>query len=73
VAVRREMKEVELRRHAAHESDALTAEGVEAVLEIGCRLQGAYHLGVSTGAARSPDAGVFCGGAWPEPARGSNC
>jgi broad specificity phosphatase PhoE len=47
------MKEVELRRHTANDGDVLTPEGVEAALAIGRRLQGGYHVGVSSGAQRA--------------------
>jgi broad specificity phosphatase PhoE len=46
-------REVELRRHTDAEGDVLTAEGVAAALEIGARLQGGYHVAVSTGAQRA--------------------
>ena len=46
-------REIELRRHTDNEGDVLTAEGVEAALEIGARLRGGYHLAVSTGAQRA--------------------
>ena len=46
-------KEIELRRHTDAEDDVLTAEGVDAALEIGARLRGGYHLAVSTGAQRA--------------------
>lgn len=46
-------KEVELRRHTDADGDVLTAEGVAAALEIGGRLQGGYHVAVSTGAQRA--------------------
>jgi phosphohistidine phosphatase SixA len=46
-------KEIELRRHTDNEDDVLTVEGVEAALEIGARLQGGYHVAVSTGAQRA--------------------
>ena len=46
-------KEIELRRHTDAEDDVLTADGVAAALEIGARLQGGYHLAVSTGAQRA--------------------
>jgi hypothetical protein len=47
------VKEIELRRHTDADEDILTAEGVTAALEIGARLQGGYHLAVSTGAQRA--------------------
>jgi broad specificity phosphatase PhoE len=47
------MKEVELRRHTANDGDVLTPEGVEAALAIGRRLQGGYHVAVSSGAQRA--------------------
>jgi hypothetical protein len=46
-------REIELRRHTDADEDFLTAEGVSAALEIGARLQGGYHLAVSTGAQRA--------------------
>ena len=46
-------REIELRRHTDNDGDVLTAEGVEAALAIGARLQGGYHFGVSTGAQRA--------------------
>ena len=46
-------REIELRRHTYNEDDVLTAEGVEAALEIGARLRGGYHVAVSTGAQRA--------------------
>ena len=46
-------REIELRRHTDADGDVLTAEGVAAALEIGARLHGGYHIGVSTGAQRS--------------------
>ena len=46
-------REIELRRHTDNEGDVLTAEGVEAALEIGARLRGGYHVAVSTGAQRA--------------------
>jgi broad specificity phosphatase PhoE len=46
-------REIELRRHTDADGDVLTAEGVAAALEIGARLQGGYHLAVSTGAQRA--------------------
>ena len=46
-------REIELRRHTDNEDDVLTAEGVEAALEIGARLRGGYHVAVSTGAQRA--------------------
>jgi phosphohistidine phosphatase SixA len=46
-------REIELRRHTDADEDVLTAEGVTAALNIGARLQGGYHLGVSTGAQRA--------------------
>ncbi len=47
------MKEVELRRHTANEGDVLTAEGVQAAVDIGRRLRGGYTLAVSSGAQRA--------------------
>jgi hypothetical protein len=46
-------REIELRRHTDADGDVLSAEGVAAALEIGTRLHGGYHLGVSTGAQRA--------------------
>jgi broad specificity phosphatase PhoE len=46
-------REIELRRHTDNDEDVLTAEGVEAALEIGARLRGGYHVAVSTGAQRA--------------------
>ncbi len=46
-------REIELRRHTDADGDVLTAEGVAAALEIGGRLQGGYHVAVSTGAQRA--------------------
>jgi broad specificity phosphatase PhoE len=46
-------REVELRRHTENDGDVLTAEGVQAALEIGARLRGGYQLAVSTGAQRA--------------------
>ena len=46
-------REIERRRHTDNDGDVLTAEGVEAALAIGARLQGGYHFGVSTGAQRA--------------------
>jgi broad specificity phosphatase PhoE len=46
-------REIELRRHTDDDGDVLTAEGMAAALEIGARLRGGYHLGVSTGAQRA--------------------
>ena len=46
-------REIELRRHTDAEDEVLTAEGVDAALEIGARLRGGYHLAVSTGAQRA--------------------
>jgi broad specificity phosphatase PhoE len=44
---------VELRRHTDNDGDTLTAEGVQAALEIGRGLAGGYALLVSTGAQRA--------------------
>ena len=44
---------IELRRHTDAEDDVLTADGVASALEIGARLQGGYHVAVSTGAQRA--------------------
>ncbi len=46
-------REIELRRHTDADGDVLTGKGVTAALEIGARLQGGYHLAVSTGAQRA--------------------
>jgi broad specificity phosphatase PhoE len=46
-------REIELRRHTDANGDVLTAQGVEAALEIGARLRGGYELAVSTGAQRA--------------------
>jgi broad specificity phosphatase PhoE len=46
-------REIELRRHTDADEDILTAEGVVAALEIGARLEGGYHLAVSSGAQRA--------------------
>jgi broad specificity phosphatase PhoE len=46
-------REIELRRHTDADGDVLTAEGVQAALEIGASLRGGYHLAVSTGAQRA--------------------
>jgi broad specificity phosphatase PhoE len=46
-------REIGLRRHTDADGDVLTAEGVTAALELGARLQGGYHLAVSTGAQRA--------------------
>jgi phosphohistidine phosphatase SixA len=46
-------KEIELRRHTDNDGDVLSADGVQAALEIGARLAGGYDLGVSTGAQRA--------------------
>jgi broad specificity phosphatase PhoE len=46
-------REVELRRHTDADGDILTAEGVEAALQIGARLRGGYELAVSRGAQRA--------------------
>jgi broad specificity phosphatase PhoE len=46
-------RKIEIRRHTDADEDVLTAEGVAAALEIGARLTGGYHLGVSTGAQRA--------------------
>jgi broad specificity phosphatase PhoE len=52
-SVGRVRREIELRRHTDNEEDVLTAEGIAAALEIGARLRGGYHIGVSTGAQRA--------------------
>ena len=46
-------REVELRRHTDADGEILTAEGVEAALQIGARLRGGYELAVSSGAQRA--------------------
>jgi broad specificity phosphatase PhoE len=46
-------REIELWRHTDADEDVLTAEGVQAALEIGARLRGGYHVAVSTGAQRA--------------------
>lgn len=46
-------REIELWRHTDADGDVLTADGVEAALEIGPRLRGGYELAVSTGAQRA--------------------
>lgn len=46
-------KRVELRRHTDNDGDELTAQGIEAALEIGGRLSGDYEVVVSTGAQRA--------------------
>src|ERR671931_1297780 len=53
VSVAQVGREIELRRHTDADDDVLTAEGVAAALQIGARLRGGYHLGVSTGAQRA--------------------
>ncbi len=47
------VKYLELRRHTDNDGDALSADGIEAALQIGAGLHGTYHLGVSTGAQRA--------------------
>ena len=44
---------VELRRHTDANGDVLSAEGVRAAVEIGRRLEGGYHLLISSGAQRA--------------------
>ena len=44
---------VELRRHTDNDGDVLTAEGVQAALEVGARLTGPYQVAVSSGAQRA--------------------
>jgi broad specificity phosphatase PhoE len=44
---------VELRRHTDADGDVLTAEGVQAALELGARLEGPYDVLVSSGAQRA--------------------
>ena len=46
-------KEIELWRHTDADGDVLTAEGVQAALEIGARLRGDYQVAISTGAQRA--------------------
>src|SRR5918999_2532238 len=46
-------KYIELRRHTDANGDVLTAEGVQAAIQIGSRLTGGYDLLVSTGAQRA--------------------
>jgi broad specificity phosphatase PhoE len=46
-------KYVELRRHTDADGDTLTAEGVQAALELGSRLHGGYDVAVSSGAQRA--------------------
>lgn len=46
-------KSVELRRHTANDGDFLTPEGIETALEVGKRLDGGYHLLISSGAQRA--------------------
>ncbi|HZT53525.1 MAG TPA: histidine phosphatase family protein [Gaiellaceae bacterium] len=46
-------RSVELRRHTDADGDVLTAEGVRAALELGSRLEGGYHIAVSSGAQRA--------------------
>jgi broad specificity phosphatase PhoE len=46
-------REIELRRHTDADGDMLSAQGVAAALEIGARLRGGYHVGVSSGAQRA--------------------
>ena len=46
-------KQIELRRHTDDDGDALTADGVEAALEVGAGLRGPYELLVSSGAQRA--------------------
>jgi broad specificity phosphatase PhoE len=46
-------REIELRRHTDNDGDVLSADGVQAALEIGARLAGGYDLAVSTGAQRA--------------------
>src|SRR5919197_2462754 len=52
--------EIELRRHTDADGDILSADGVAAALEIGARLQGGYHLAVSTGAQRATQTLACC-------------
>jgi broad specificity phosphatase PhoE len=44
---------VELRRHTDNDGDVLTDKGVETALAIGARLDGGYHVGISSGAQRA--------------------
>jgi broad specificity phosphatase PhoE len=46
-------KHVELRRHTDADGDVLTPDGVQAALETGRGLEGAYEIFVSTGAQRA--------------------
>jgi broad specificity phosphatase PhoE len=46
-------REIELRRHTDSDGDALTDEGVQAALDVGRSLRGAYDLLVSSGAQRA--------------------
>jgi phosphohistidine phosphatase SixA len=46
-------REIELWRHTDADGDMLTARGVAAALAIGARLQGGYHVAVSSGAQRA--------------------
>ena len=46
-------REVELWRHTDADGDVLTAAGVAAALQLGARLQGGYHVAVSSGAQRA--------------------
>src|SRR3990170_1390514 len=46
-------KHVELRRHTDNDGDYLTSDGVEAALEVGRRLEGPYHVLISSGAQRA--------------------
>src|SRR5919106_1589622 len=46
-------RQVELRRHTDNDGDHLTADGIEAALEVGRRLEGVYDLMVSSGAQRA--------------------
>jgi phosphohistidine phosphatase SixA len=44
---------IELRRHTDADGDVLTPDGVRAAVEVGRRLQGGYHLLISSGAQRA--------------------
>jgi broad specificity phosphatase PhoE len=46
-------REVELWRHTDSDGDVLTADGVQAALEVGARLRGGYELAASSGAQRA--------------------
>lgn len=44
---------IELRRHTDDEDDALSEDGIRDALEVGARLEGGYHVLVSSGAQRA--------------------